>query len=187
MHIDLTNNYWLAGNRPGVVFGSAAGSWVAPTDATYQAWLAAGRLPSRVLTDGELADVLFKAGLPVVTVAAVGLTSLGNVPAEDVLALKLAVGLAVTSAGAPAISGTYAADAQSQSRLQGLLLGFSLRGTFPGGGASFPYPDVAGATHVMTQPQMQAVGAAIEDYVAALTAAAATPEPAWPPATAAIA
>lgn len=77
-------------------------------------------------------------------------------------------GLAIVSTSTPALNATYAIDAQTTANLQGLLVGYMLRGVFPGGGATFPYADIAGAPHVVTQPQLQAIAAAIEDYVAAL-------------------
>ena len=90
-------------------------------------------------------------------------------------AAALAAGCAIVSASTPTLNGTYAVDPQSRSNLQALLLGYLLRSAFPGGGSTFAYPDASGAPHVMTQPQMEEIGSALEDYVAALDAWATTP------------
>lgn len=164
--------YWVAGNKPGVVFSAPAAAWVAPTDAGYLAFVAAGKAATKILCDGELAHVFWRAGLNALAAAA-GVTSLGGaggMSSGDAVAMLSALGLQIASTGTPLLDAIYPCDPQSRSNLQGLLVGYMLRGSFPGGSASFAYPDAAGATHAVTQPQLQAIGAAIEDYVAALAA-----------------
>lgn len=72
--------YWLVGNRPGVVFSAMASGYVALTDAGYKSWAARGNVaPTNVpLYDGELADVLLRAGCPAVLVEAAGITDFGT-------------------------------------------------------------------------------------------------------------
>lgn len=84
--------YWLTGNTGAQVFSSAVGIWLDPGDAGYNTWLAQGYLPSRCACDGELADVLLKAGLPDATVLACGAKSYGILGPSDIEAL-VAIGL----------------------------------------------------------------------------------------------
>ena len=172
MSYNPANWYWIAGNKPGVVFASARSAYVPPGDASYAAWLVAGNQPTPILCDGELTHVLWKSGL-VAAARAAGVTSLGaagGMTADDAVAMLCALGIEIASTSTPALDGVYPADPGSRSALQGLLVGYMLRGVFPGGLATVAYLDATGAAHAMTQPQLQAVGAAMEDYVAAVIA-----------------
>lgn len=53
--------YWIVGDDGDRVFSSGAGAFVALTDAAYQTWLAAGHRPTRIDSEGSLADVLYQA------------------------------------------------------------------------------------------------------------------------------
>lgn len=66
-------------------------------------------------------------------------------PASAQLAVKLASGIAITSTGTPAINGTYALDAGTQADMANIAATCAFTGGFPGGGASFAYPDITGA------------------------------------------
>jgi Domain of unknown function (DUF4376) len=50
--------YWNVGGSTTKVFSSASGSYVALADATYEAWLAAGNLPTIIDTEANLVAVL---------------------------------------------------------------------------------------------------------------------------------
>jgi hypothetical protein len=50
--------YWIVGGNEAQVFSSAVGNYVPANDATYLAWLADGGLPSRIINEVELGEVL---------------------------------------------------------------------------------------------------------------------------------
>lgn len=52
------NWYWVVAGSPTQVYSSAVGDFVPVTDATYQAWLAAGNAPTRIDTEANLGQVL---------------------------------------------------------------------------------------------------------------------------------
>lgn len=55
--------YWVVAGSATQVYSSATDNFVAVADATYQAWLARGNLPTKIDTAGNLADVLSLAGV----------------------------------------------------------------------------------------------------------------------------
>jgi len=69
MYATPSNNYWLVGDQPpDVRWSSGAVAYVADTDATYVAWLAAGYETSEIASEQELADLLnatYPAGSPI--------------------------------------------------------------------------------------------------------------------------
>lgn len=163
--------YWNVGNRNagGAVFSSAAAAYVQPNDAAYVAW-AESHMATKIATDGLLAHALWNVGLLTAGIAA-GVNSLGPtgaMAADEAVSMLMAFGVKITSTGSPSISGQYAGDPATRNNLQGLLVGYLLRTLFPGGGQTFPYADISGAAYVVTQPQLQAIASAIEDYYAAL-------------------
>lgn len=99
-----------------------------------------------------------------------------KLPPQQMLADALAAGLAIVSTGTPSLSGTYAIDGDTTANLQGLILGYQVRGSFPKGASTYAYHDLAGEPHTMTRDQLVAVAAAIEDHVSDLYAAAAAEE-----------
>jgi hypothetical protein len=58
------NWYWIVAGSTTQVWSSAATAYVAVTDATYQAWLAAGNVPTPIDSEASLAQVLALRGLP---------------------------------------------------------------------------------------------------------------------------
>lgn len=54
---DPSDHYWII-SASGDVYHSARREIVDPEDASFAAWLAAGRIATRIATTGELADVL---------------------------------------------------------------------------------------------------------------------------------
>lgn len=57
------NWYWAVANSTTQVFSSAVGDYVPTTDATHQAWLAAGNKPTKIDTESNLGGVLAQYGL----------------------------------------------------------------------------------------------------------------------------
>lgn len=108
---------------------------------------------------------------------------------DQVLAEKIAAGITITSTGTPALNATYALDDVSTSQISQLGLYANAFGTFPGG-ATQPYPDVAGVPHVFTVVQFVAFLRAVAPLVSALNTQAgimrAGGSPDWPAPTAVI-
>jgi len=55
---DPKNWYWVVNGSTTQVYSSAAGDYVPLDNVTYRAWLAAGGLPTRILSEAELGEVL---------------------------------------------------------------------------------------------------------------------------------
>jgi ABC-type uncharacterized transport system fused permease/ATPase subunit len=75
-----SNWYWKIKGKSGQVFSSAKPGYISENNQTYKNWLKAGNYPSGgdYMTDGELADVLLKAGLPNEIIAASGAADFGE-------------------------------------------------------------------------------------------------------------
>lgn len=58
------NWYWYVGGDQTQAYSSVSGVFVPSTDATFQAWLAAGNLPTNIDTIVNLATVLANANAP---------------------------------------------------------------------------------------------------------------------------
>ena len=183
------NWYWSAGNKKGLVFSSAAAAWIAPTDSTYQAWLAAGNAATTVLCDGELADVLLKLGMPNTMVAAAGDTSLGNLTPDDIVAVKMACGIIVTSTATPALDGTYEVDDDAQADLAAEAQYVSTFKAYSGGQTTLAWSDIAGAAHAFPADigaagTFMAFAKAVADYRTQVSLAAMAiaggGSPTWP-------
>lgn len=52
------NWYWIVAGSITQVYSSAVGDYVPVTNATYQAWLAAGNTPTKIDTEANLGDAL---------------------------------------------------------------------------------------------------------------------------------
>jgi hypothetical protein len=69
MYASPSDNYWIVGDQPpDVRWSSVAVAYIADSDGTYVAWLAAGYEPSIIATEQELADLLnatYPAGSPI--------------------------------------------------------------------------------------------------------------------------
>jgi ABC-type tungstate transport system permease subunit len=52
------NWYWIVGGDESRVFSSAIGNYVPADDAAYLAWRADGALPTRIVSEAELGEVL---------------------------------------------------------------------------------------------------------------------------------
>lgn len=108
---------------------------------------------------------------------------------DEVLAKKIAAGIAITSAGNPALDGVYALDDVSTAQIYQIGLFASQFDTFPGG-ATQPYPDATGVPHVFTVAQFVAFLRVVAPLVSALTTQAQVMAhggtPSWPAQTATI-
>ena len=183
------NWYWSAQNKSGVVFSSGQAAWVSTTDAIYEAWLAAGNTATIILSDGELADVLTKAGAPAATIYACGVTSFGNVPPDDILTLMLAMGLSITSTSTASLSGIYPIDANSQQKITSEAVNIQVTGAsgtakFTNGQTTRAWLDVKGAQHTFNTTQFISFAETIGTYVDSLETSYATAlaggSPNWP-------
>lgn len=193
--MNVLSNYWTVGNKQGQVFSAPAAAYVPTTDSGYQAFLAANLKPSSILCDGELADVLLKAGAPRNIVAAAGATSLGNLSPSAAALVLLAIGVVVTSAATPALNGVYGADAASQQDIAAEAQYIAAFGTYSGGQTQLSWLDVIGAAHLFpadlaTTKTFMAFARGVADYRTKLSLAAASAPagqtPSWPSAALAI-
>ncbi len=109
----------------------------------------------------------------------------------DLLAAKLASGIAITSVSLPAVNGTYALDSVSVSQIYQIGLYASQFGTFPSGDMTQSYPDIASAQHVFSVPVFIAFLRAVAPLVSTLETQAGVMAqggtPTWPAQTATIA
>jgi hypothetical protein len=55
---NVRNWYWIVAGDESRVCSSAAGDYVLPTNAAYVAWRADGTLPTRIVNEAELGEVL---------------------------------------------------------------------------------------------------------------------------------
>jgi hypothetical protein len=95
-------------------------------------------------------------------------------------AQKIQAGLAIASAGTPALNGTYAIDADAVALIGGTFAGIVGGKGLPGNEASFKYRDIAGAAHDFTEDSFADFAQAVRDYRYALALAAAMETPVWP-------
>lgn len=58
INFDASNWYWAVAASNTQVYSSASGNYVPLTDAVYQAWLAAGGVPTPIASEAELGAVL---------------------------------------------------------------------------------------------------------------------------------
>ena len=100
----------------------------------------------------------------------------------------LSAGAAVTSAGTPALTGTYDISAVAQGRMAAVSVYILVNSKFPGGATSYAWMDTAGAPHVFPNTAaFQAFATAIADHVSVLIQIIATGAGTLPPATVSIA
>lgn len=90
-------------------------------------------------------------------------------PAPQPVAPAPPTSVQVNSTSTPALSGVYAFDAVTQSKILAVSLYISVNGKFPAGQTSFPWPDASGAMHIFTTTaQFQSLASALADYATAL-------------------
>jgi hypothetical protein len=139
---DPLNWYWSVSGNPLQVYSSARLAYVALTDSTYEAWLAAGNTPSKIDTDADLQCTLFQAG---------------------------AMGLTVTSTGTPAINGTYATGPGTQEDINGIATYILENSSFPNAASTLEWLDRSGAPHAFPSTAVfQEFATNFANYVAAM-------------------
>jgi hypothetical protein len=80
----------------------------------------------------------------------------------------LSEGIAVVSTGTPTLNATYACDQLSQVDIIAVETSINAGKGFPGGAATFSYPDATGVMHSFSEPDFTEFAAAVRDYVYAL-------------------
>jgi hypothetical protein len=110
---------------------------------------------------------------------------------DQVLASKIALGIAITSTGAPSISATYALDATTLDQIGSVARDFSSGLGLPGDIMTFTYPDATGQPRTFTGDQLAALYRKQRNLLAVLNTQAAIMAhggtPVWPTQTATIA
>ena len=138
MFYNPANWYWIVGDNATQVWSSARVAYVPATDATYAAWLLAGGLPTRILSEAELQAVLtgqYPPGWPPTL-------------AQKAMAL-LAAGLTITSPAIGLTSVAFAADADTQAHVNAEVTSILLNGTFADGTATVMWADMTGTAHAI--------------------------------------
>lgn len=165
--------YWIVGNRaaPTNIFSAPAGAYVAASDAGYTAFLAGGNTPTvgsgaAGITDGELADVMAKAKLNALALAA-GATDWGGVPAADVVTAVSAAGCALTSAGTPALDATYELSGTEWQDMRDEAQFISTFDAFSNGGGSLVWAARSGAVTFASTAQFLSVVKGLATYLSA--------------------
>jgi hypothetical protein len=108
--------------------------------------------------------------------------------AAAALAARLAMGLTVTSASAPALNATYALDSLTMDQIGSVARDAGAGLGLPGDAGTFVYPDITGLMHAFTEPQLIALYRAMRNLLLALNTQAAMmmrgAPPNWPDQTA---
>lgn len=87
----------------------------------------------------------------------------------------LFAGVAVTSAGTPALNGTYSMDPAALNRMAGTSIYIAVNGKFPGGVTTYTWVDTGGTPHVFPSTAVaQAFFTAIADRASVLEQIVAT-------------
>lgn len=93
---NVKNWYWIVAGSTTEVYSSAAAEYVSVTDATYEAWLAAGNIPTKIDSEESLQGVFsaqYPAGWPALAIQENAQTALNQ-------------GVIITSTSTSALSGT---------------------------------------------------------------------------------
>lgn len=152
------NWYWIVAGSTTQVYSSASASYVPVTDATYEAWLAAGNLPTKIDTEANLQGV-FAAQYPA------GWTLSAAQVAVNAGQATLANGIVITSTAFPNLNATYALTANTLLYVTGAVSYCLLKNQFPGNSATFTFFDEANTLHVFTTiAEFEAFAEAIASY-----------------------
>lgn len=159
--------YWTVANQPNLVFSAPLSAYVDPaTDQGYLDFINAGNAATSIVSDGELADVLTRAGMSASLIYAAGWADWGGVPPLDRVTVLMAAGLAIVSTGTPTLNATYAIDETMRVRLNTNVSYIQAYGAFPAGAATKDWPDINGTLHTFTTTQdFLNFARAIADYV----------------------
>lgn len=131
----------------------------------------AGYTPDGTLPEDALACTLAQTADWAVAISAAGVLSFGTPPPPSLAqqAADAAVfGLAIALSGTMTLAATlFPTDPVTQTKLGAVVTTLLATGAFPGGSASYPMLDAAGAWHTFTAAQYKTVAGAIAAYVAA--------------------
>lgn len=133
------NWYWIVAGQTNV-WSSARVAYVPVSDATYQAWIAAGNAPTNIGSTAELLQVMLQQWASLVTTG----------------------GVAVQSTGTPSINANYGISPQDEINLTGLQAAVLTGVTWLG-----YLRDVTGTKHAMSATQFTALAVQVLGYVAA--------------------
>lgn len=146
MTIQITYNpikwYWKVANSTTQVFFSGDFTYKAVSNTAYIAWTATNAA-SRVASSAELAKIIF----------------------TQIEPYLLNLGVAVSSAGTPAINATYSLAPLAMQKLN-LITALIANGKgLPGGGGTLLYPDTSGNTHTFTSANILNLAVALQTYI----------------------
>jgi hypothetical protein len=175
--------YWTVANQPNLVFSAPSSAYVDPaTDQGYLDFTNAGNAATSIVSDGELADVLTRAGMSAALIYAAGWADWGGVPPLDRVAVLMAAGLAIVSTGTPALNATYAIDDAMRVSINANVSYIQTYSAFPAGVATKDWPDIDGTIHTFpTTGDYLNFARAVADYVAAVNDWGITGGTAGPP------
>jgi hypothetical protein len=137
-----THWYWIVDGSTTQVWSSASFGYVAISDTAYQAWLASGNTPTKII-GGDMAEI----------------------QAE----IAIDRGVAITSASTPSLNDTYAIGPSSQAAMNAVTTYILLNAKFPGSSTTQAWSDATGTVHVFPSTTVfEAFATAVADYVAAV-------------------
>lgn len=144
-----------------------------PIGASFSFEIAAAGLNGLPFAWGGDGTITFSPAMTPVQVAAVVAVYTAHdptvVPLVQRAVAALFAGVAVTSAGTPALNGTYSMDPEAQGRMAGVSTYILVNGRFPGGVSSYSWTDSSGAPHVLPSTAVaQAFFSAIADRASVL-------------------
>lgn len=100
---------------------------------------------------------------------------------QQIIASKIANGIAITSTSSPSLNATYAIDPMSQAQIEGVSEYIGVNQRFPAGLTALPWPDISGSPHLFNMPQFLAFGTAVADVVTAISLGQSPPQTATIP------
>ena len=163
------NRYWAIAGNTTEVWSSAAAAFVSVTDASCEAWLSSGGIPTNILSASELYDVLAAQYPP-----GIGPT-LGPLTPQQNYDSAIEAGCQIVSTSTPAISGTYPLDDSTLLKMVGEQNYIQLKSAFTNGATTRGWLDVSGGIHVFPNTgAFTAFGEAVAAYMDALQTALTT-------------
>jgi len=108
-HVAATANFWNVTNRTdgSPIYSSADAEYMPDTDSRYTDWVALGNIATVIATDGQLADVLAKAGVTGPAVLNTNPTDWTGVAAVDIVGAMQAAGVKLTDSSNDSVSAHY--------------------------------------------------------------------------------
>jgi hypothetical protein len=134
--------YWIPSGNTTQAWSSASQSYVALTDATYEAWLAAGNSPTHIAT-----------------------TDLPAIQAQ----VAMASGIAITSAGTPGLDAVYDVSQAAQQNIASVIDYIEVNATFPGPSETLAWSDMTAGFHTFNDvPTFKAFATSVANFAAAV-------------------